>query len=200
MSTDITIYGFETSNNMKVRVALGYKDIPYRFHRIDPTDRDKVVELSGQRLTPVLVHGEVVLCDSAAILRYLDCNFPDTPKLFGGDHAEQWQIEDWELFARAVLAGPMMEVVHTRVTGGTLDDNALRRCATDLAAAITKLTVRLNGRNWLVGDRLTGADITAAAVMARIRGAELLPLPSAVSDLDDWQGRVMHYDGRARQD
>ena len=177
MSTEVTIYGFETSNNMKVRVALGYKRIPYQFHSIVPTDRDKIVELSGQRLTPVLVHGDVVLYDSAAILRYLDCNFLGTPKLFGGTHAEQWEIEDWEMFARGDLAGPMMKVVHTRVTGGALDEAALARCAADLAAATGVLAARMHDRAWLVGDSLSGADITAASVLTRIRSAELLPLP-----------------------
>ena len=199
MATEVTVYGFETSNNMKVRIALGYKGIPYRFQSIDPTDRGKIVELSGQRLTPVLVHGDVVLCDSAAIMRYLDCNFADTPRLFGGDHAQQWEIEDWEMFARAVLAGPMMKVVHARMTAGGLDDGALARCAADFAAAVAKLTARLDGRHWLVGDRMTYADITAAAVMARIRTSELLPLPPVADALDGWQDRVMEYDGRCRQ-
>ena len=158
---EVTVYGFETSNNTKVRVALGYKGIPYRFHSIDRTDRGKIVELSGQRLTPVLVHGDVVLCDSAAIMRYLDCNFADTPTLCGRDHAQQWEIEDWELFARAVLAGPMMKIVHARVTGSELDDGTLARCAADFAAAVAKLTTRLDGRDWLGRDlntRLIGAD------------------------------------------
>ncbi len=199
MSTEVTVYGFETSNNTKVRVALGYKGIPYRFHSIDRTDRGKIVELSGQRLTPVLVHGDVVLCDSAAIMRYLDCNFADTPTLCGRDHAQQWEIEDWELFARAVLAGPMMKIVHARVTGSELDDGTLARCAADFAAAVAKLTTRLDGRDWLVGDRMTYADVTAAAVIARIRTAELLPLPPVTDALDDWQKRVMEYDGRCRQ-
>ena len=48
---------------MKVRVALGYKGIAHEFRSIDPADRDGVVRLSGQHLTPVLVHGETVLFD-----------------------------------------------------------------------------------------------------------------------------------------
>jgi glutathione S-transferase len=36
MKPEVVIHGFETSNNMKVRVALGYKDIPYEFRAIRP--------------------------------------------------------------------------------------------------------------------------------------------------------------------
>ena len=104
MVNKVVVYGFETSNNMKVRVALGFKGIDYEFRSIEPRDRADLVRVSGQNLTPVLVHGGCVLFDSAAILRYLDANFPGTPKLFGDSHRQQWEIEDWELFARTELA------------------------------------------------------------------------------------------------
>ena len=38
-ASPLIVHGFETSNNMKVRVGLGYKSIPYRFETIDPKDR-----------------------------------------------------------------------------------------------------------------------------------------------------------------
>ena len=89
MSSPLVIHGFETSNNFKVRVALGYKGIPYEFRTIDPSDRDEIHRLTGQFLTPVLQHGDVVLFDSAAILRYLEANFRDTPRIYGRSHAEE---------------------------------------------------------------------------------------------------------------
>ena len=121
MTDPVVVYGFETSNNMKVRIALGYKGIPYRFQSIDPGDRDEIVRLSGQYLTPVLIHGDRVVSDSGAILRYLDHAFADTPRLYGDSRTEQWAIEDEELFARAILAGPIMAIVHHKVDGGTVD-------------------------------------------------------------------------------
>lgn len=194
MTSEIAVYGFETSNNMKVRVALGYKEIPYRFYTIDPADRDEIVRLSGQHLTPVLVHDQCVLFDSAAILRYLDANFRDGPSLFGASHGEQWAIEDWELFARVTLAGPMMEVVHHRVSGGTVGDTMQARCATAFAAAAKKLIERLAGREWLVGDALTAADITAGAVVYRVRSSGLFDMPAGAESIDGWVDRVMSFD------
>ncbi len=44
----LIIYGFETSNNIKVRLALEHKGIPYEFRTIEPTDRDELVQVSGQ--------------------------------------------------------------------------------------------------------------------------------------------------------
>lgn len=193
--TQLVLYGFETSNNMKVRVGLGFKGIDYEFRTVDPKDRTELVRVSGQQLTPVMQHGDVVLFDSAAILRYLDANFPDTPRLFGERHREQWEIEDWELFARTELASPMMNVVHRRVYGEPVDDALLARCAADYERAATKIAERLGaGGGWLAGGRMTAADVTAAAVVFRIRQAALFPLPAADERLSGWVDRVMSYD------
>ena len=199
MSAELIIHGFETSNNIKVRIALGYKGIPYTFRPIDPKNRDTILELSGQRLTPLMQHGDVVLFDSAAIIRYLEANFPGTPGLFGTSHAQQWLIEDVELFARAILAGPMMEVVHARVTGGTVDDAMQERCARTFADAVGKLAETLGGRTWLVGESLSIADITAAAVMYRVRSGQIFAMPPAAAALQDWEDRVTAHDAHLKR-
>ena len=200
MSTEVVIHGFETSNNMKVRVALGYKGIPYQFRIIEPGNREEIFKISGQYLTPVLVHGDRVVFDSAAILRYLDIGFPATPRLFGRTHPEQWEIEDWELFARTQLAGPMMDVVHRRVYGETVDDAMLDRCATAFAEATTRLSRRMEDREWLVGDAMSAADITAAAVMFRVRAAEMFLIPPVDGAVSTWVDRVMRFDGECRME
>jgi glutathione S-transferase len=194
MAGKVEIYGFETSNNLKVRVALGYKGIPYEFHRIDPTDRGEIIRRSGQFLTPIMVHGDTVLFDSAAILRYLDANFPAAPKLYGRDRDEQWAIEDWERFGRSDLAAGMMKVVHSRAAGGG-DGPELRAEAAKLyESAVDEVAARMRGRRWLVGDALSAADVTCAAVMFRIGQSGVLPQPEAVSELTGWVERVMAHD------
>jgi len=174
----IVVYGFETSNNLKVRLALAYKRLPNEFRTIDPGDRTEIVRLSGQFLTPVLVDGGTVLFDSAAILRYLDANYPDTPKLYGADRTEQWEIEEWERFGRGPLADPMMSLVHARA-GGQEVGEAMRSAAADrFAQTVRRIEERLAGREWLVGDGISAADITCAAVLHRVRSTAVLPWPA----------------------
>ena len=197
MNDSIVIYGFETSNNMKVRIALGYKELAYEFRAIDPSDRSQSVEISGQHLTPVMVHGDRVLFDSAAILRYLDANFGTTPRLFGANRDEQWEIEDWEFFARTELAGPMMEIVHAKVAGRAVDPVRAEVLQAEFLAAMQKLVARLSDREWLVGGSLTAADITAAAVVQRVLAASLFVDSGAGNTFEqsaDWRRRVMCYD------
>lgn len=197
MASGLVIHGFETSNNFKVRVGLGYKGIDYEFHAIEPTDRARVIRLSGQQLTPVMVHDGRVLFDSGAILRYLDANFPDTPSLFGTGHAEQWPIEEWERFGRGALAAGMMKVVHHRITGGEEDPELRAEGRSMFQSALARLDHRLADREWLFGGRLTAADVTCAPVVHRVRASGIFDDLDVSDTLRDWTGRVMAHDRHA---
>jgi len=193
MSDAVIVYGFETSNNFKVRVALGYKDIPYEFRTIAPNDRSAVIEASGQPFTPVLLHGTIVVPDSAAILRYLDANFRATPQLFSSDYDELREIEEWESWGRSTLARPLLMLVRQRRAGR--DDPAEHKKAAQLlGSACRRLEERLGDNTWLVGARLTAADVTCAPVMYRISESGMLPLPGNLDATLGWMRRVMAYD------
>jgi len=176
-SRKLVVYGYETSNNMKVLAALGHKGLPYEFRAIDPADRSEIIRISGQFLTPVLIDGTTVLFDSSAIMRYLDANFPDTPKLYGSSSDEQWEIEDWERFGRGSLAEPMMDVVHASRSGREVSPGMLADAGQAFERALHRLEARLDGRRFIVGDALSAADITCAAVIRRLRQRAVLPFP-----------------------
>ncbi len=189
----IEVFGFETSNNMKVRIALKYKDLSYNFHDIDPHDRDQVVNLTGQPLTPVMRHGDVLLFDSGAILRYLDANFPAAPRLFTGNRKTLVAIEGWETFGRAKLLAPLVRVVNHRLEGG--DDPAVFDAAqAAFKGAAAELAPVLEGRRWLVGESMTGADVTTAPVVFRGSGYGFCDREELAPQVVDWMDRVMAFD------
>jgi len=189
----IEVFGFETSNNMKVRIALKYKDLSYDFHAIDPRERDQIVALTGQPLTPVMRHGDTLLFDSGAILRYLDANFPAAPRLFCGDRKTLVAIEGWETFGRAKLLAPLVRVVNHRLEGG--DDPAIFDVAqVAFKAAVAELVPALEGRQWLVGDSMTGADVTTAPVVFRGSGYGFCDMDDLDPQVIGWMDRVMAYD------
>jgi glutathione S-transferase len=88
----------------------------------------------------------------------------------------------------------MMEVVHHRATGGTVDGAMQARCDRAFSSAIDTLADRLAGREWLVGDRMTAADVTTAPVLHRVRSSSLLAVPDRVREIDRWADRVLAYD------
>ena len=191
--SELVVYGFETSNNFKVRVALGYKGIPYTFHSIDPADRSEVLRLSGQPLTPTIVHDGKVVFDSAAILRYLDANFLDTPRLFPADREAIHEIESWESFARRELHAPVMVAVRQR-REGRRDEAEIARGQQALVDVTARLEERLADREWLVGEELTAADVSAAPVVFRSLDMDFYAAPDERPRTLEWMDRVMAFD------
>jgi glutathione S-transferase len=83
-------------NNTKIRMALRYKGIEFEARSVDPVDRQAVLEVSGQELTPVIEDRGIVLNDSEAILQYLDANYPDAPRLLPRTRAGRRECDEWK--------------------------------------------------------------------------------------------------------
>jgi len=153
-------------NNTKVGIALAYKGIEHDVHVINPEDRSALIELTGQPLTPVIDHDGHVLFDSGAILRYLDANFPG-PKLFSADRDEMRAIDRWGYFHRTALSKPLGEAFGLLGAdpsdAGYAETLAAARAAFHEAAG--EVEAALEGKDWLVGDSMTAADIEVAAVL-----------------------------------
>lgn len=207
MSEALKLYDLHPSpNNMKARVALAYKGLKVELVPVSSQDRSQVVEVSGQPLTPVLKHGDVVIFDSGAILRYLDANFRNTPRLFSADYATMTQIETWEKFGRGELMEPT-GIVFRQLMASSADRGELDRASRLLHERTARIEDRLKEGDWLVGDSMTAADVTCAPAV--YYGLELpnpgnSPLISFFNDglrlgegrerTKAWVRRVMRYD------
>lgn len=148
-------------NTVKVRLALAYKGLAYEGVDIDPLDRASVVAVSGQPRAPVLEHGDVVVFDSGAILRYLDANFRDAgPRLFTEDYDGMGAIEEWERYRFEL--GPPIGALFGQFRAGTADAAGAAAACAQLHAATARLEARLAEGPWLVGASPTAADFTVA--------------------------------------
>lgn len=158
----LTLYQLPPSpNSMKARLALALKKIPYTSVVIDPMDRATVVEVSGQPLTPVLVHGDRVVYDSYAIVRYLDANWKGEPRLFAADPARQRAIEAWELVTRTDLGRMVGPLVQQLFSGQ--DDPAATAEANRIAADVAgRVQEALGAHDFLFGAAPCAADLTVA--------------------------------------
>ena len=166
MATKLKLYELPGSpNNVKARLALGYKKLAYdsEMLKLDgyPGDRSKVVAVSGQPLTPVLVHGDTVIFDSAAIIRYLDANFRQTPPLFSSDHQEMAVIEDWELYTKTKLSEPV-GMIFGQVMAPKPDRGAFDRACSLMHEATGRIEQQLGKTTCLVRQTPSAADFTAA--------------------------------------
>jgi glutathione S-transferase len=214
MAEKLKFYNLRMSpNNVKVRIALNYKgldfesiEVPVKNYPPAGDDRAEVVQISSQPLTPVLVHGDRVVFDSSSIIRYLDANFRDTSPLFSADFATMRLIEDWERFARTELGGPV-SIGFQQALSEKPDPYEMQRACEQINELTGRIEKQLNETEWLVGHRMTAADVTAAPVvflsMLPPEAAKAGPIPEFfVSNLElgagrvrtrQWAGKIMEY-------
>lgn len=205
-----TLYQLSPSpNSIKVRLALGLKQIPCELQDTNPADRTALVALSGQSLTPVLQDGERVIYDSYAILRYLDANNPDHgPRLYSPERGVHQEIERWELFGRVEL-GEVVGIVFNQLFGPELDPQEIARANALAAERAQRLEDTLaDGREFLGGAAPTAADLTCAPFAyygtldpaQQVEGtvehyfATHLTLPERFAKTHAWIQRVMAFD------
>jgi len=207
---EITLYQlFGSPNSTKIRIALNYKGLEHEIvdTEFGDMERAQIVALSGQPLTPVLQHGDTVLCDSAAILRYLDCNFPDTPRLLFADRERAREVDNLEKWIRGELTGPI-GMAFAQATSESPDLEACAEASERMHELSGEIERRLQSSDWLVGDRMSLCDVTAAPVvglaMVPPSFAAMHPVAGFMSEHfrlgDDrertraWVGRVSAYD------
>ena len=182
---------FSTSHYcLKARLALGYKQINYQVENLTPARHlVRVKPLSGDTTVPVLLPQQkncpAVVSDSTEILRFLDMYQPSPPLCFEdiGQQKEAWRLEEY--FDEIGVA---TRIVYTqfRATDGKYIDPSWQSLAVirlirlryginaqsaevaaqQIANAIAILSEFWQESNhYLVSDRFSVADLTAAALL-----------------------------------
>ena len=156
----LRLYRIPFSTNVeRVALALAHKGVEVEYVDVDPDDRAPVVEISGQELVPVLVDGDLVLSDSPAILEYLEERFPE-PALFPADPARREELRsflDWfnQIWKRPpnLIAAEELKPEPDRIRIAELEGR--------IEDALDRFEGLLTGRDYLFGDELSAADVTA---------------------------------------
>jgi glutathione S-transferase len=142
-----------------VTLALAHKGLAVETVLVDPEDRDRVVQVSGQPLVPVLVDGDTVVADSVAILRHLDVRVPAPPLLPGhpARRAEVLVFVDW--FERVWKRPP--NLIAEELAGPEPDHTRIAVLGAQMRAALDRFEDLLTDRDHLFGDELSLADCVA---------------------------------------
>ncbi len=164
----IQLYSLATPNGKKVGIALEELELPYEPHTIDIRAGDQFdpeyVRLNPNSKIPCITDpngpgGEpITVMESGAILLYLA---KKTGKLLPPTPAEEWEAIEW-LFFQMSAVGPFFgQFGHFFMFARdkTSDDYALERYTNEAKRLLGVLERRLGGREYLVAEMLTVADI-----------------------------------------
>ena len=167
----------------RVRWVLELKRVPYRRRSYQPlVGEAELRQQTGQSTVPVLFADGELIGDSNAAVDWLEAHVPASP-LLPADPAERLRVRALELAAteglapwarlgfigRAKALGIQPLADHFAAKYGWSPE---REASTGkvLRGLLADLTESVAQRTYLVGDALTRADVTVAAMLATVFG------------------------------
>lgn len=164
------LYGFGPTRSL--RALWGLRELGADFEYV-PVNllaqenlRPDFLALNPAGKVPVLVDGDFVLTESAAIVLYLAERFPDSG-LLPADLEERAQVYRWVMFAMTELEQPLWRIAkHSFLLP---EDRRLPQdiplASEDFLAMARVLDRHMEGRTFIVGDRISAADCVTAYLM-----------------------------------
>jgi len=197
----MTLYGVSQSRAARCLWALEETGLPYNHVKTvmrKDTNAPEFLAINPNGRIPVLVDGDLTLCESLAINSYI-------AKKAGGDIAPKGPAEDatsmqWALWAMTETEKPVLSALfHSLgIMGYEKDPEVVAKCMGELERPLKVLDAHLAKRDWLMGGRFTIADLNVASVLAWAKTGrlDLSPYPNVVRWLDACLGRPAY--GRVR--
>ena len=168
----------------KVTACMALKGLEYEIDPITPFfGGEEFDRLSPLRRIPVLVHGDLVLCDSTVICAWLDEAYPDPPLLPASpaDRARARWLEEYadtrlgDIFIWGLF---YQKIVHPNVWGEPGDQARIGKTLTeDAPVALDYLETQLPAAGFLFGE-IGLADIAIASFFRNAAYAGFTPDPS----------------------
>jgi GST-like protein len=166
----LQLYSFPTPNGVKISIALEeIGDLPYEAHAVNimknETFTPEFEALNPNGKIPAIVDPNgpggkpIGLFESGAILIYLA---EKTGKLMSRDAARRYETMEWVFFQMAGI-GPIFGQVgfFYKFAGKDIaDKRPLERFVNETKRVLKVMDTRLGGRQWIMGDEYTIADIS----------------------------------------
>lgn len=161
----IELYHCADARSFRALWALEELGVPYRLHVLPFPPRirqPQYLEANPLGTIPLLIDGDTRMTESAAIVQYLAVKHGPTDLAVASNEAGYGEWLNWLHFGEATLTFPQTLVLRYRMLEPP--ERRLPQAADDYAqwfhSRLRHLERVLAGREWLVGDRFTMADIS----------------------------------------
>lgn len=184
--SEFVVHGIPGSPFVRsVMMGLEEKGAPYRFQPMGPAESkaDAYLRLNPFGRVPCIEHGDFVLYETQAILRYIDDLWPQPPfePVEPRAAARMNQIvgiNDWYVFPKVAAVMVFQRLVGPVLLGMPTDEAAVAAAVPEGERCVAELERLLGDQDFLAGDRLTLADLVLAPQLdflaATPEGAKLL--------------------------
>lgn len=199
----LQLYSFPTPNGVKVSIALEEIGLPYEEHAVDILENEswtpEFLSLNPNGKIPAIVDPNgpdgkpLGLFESGAILAYLA---DKTGQLIPADAAGRWETLQW-VFWQMGGVGPMFGQVgfFHKFAGREIEDKRpLNRYRDESKRLLGVLDTRLDGREWIMGETYTIADISLIGWVRNLigfYGARELVDYDALKHVPAWLDRAL---------
>lgn len=200
-SPSLRLWGRANSVNVQ-KVLWCFHELDLTYERIDAgmqygrnTEADYLAINPNGRV-PTLQHGDYVLWESNAIVRYLALTFdggaqlyPNVPTIRAG--IERWL--DWVLSTLQPAERPLFWGL-VRTPHAQRDMAALQKAADDNGRLWAMIDSQLSGRHYLEGDSFSLADLVVGCYARRWLGVDGIARPELVN-LRRWYDTISQRPG-----
>lgn len=188
----VTIYGRIYSRAPRIlwaaeEMGLAYKHVPVD-HKAGDTSQPEYLAINPNGKIPALVDGEIKLFESMAINFYLATKYGKD--LLPRDETGQAYALQWSFWGMSEIEPKLIALLIEliRKTPAERSQGVIDAARADLNRMFAVLEDHLKGRDYLLEERFTIADLNLAAIIALYQfvGTELADLLKPFPKADAW--------------
>jgi glutathione S-transferase len=153
--------------------------------------------LNPNGAVPTLVDGDFVLTESRAIMQYLASKKPESG-LYPRDEAARADVTRWQFWDASHFSPQVGNLAFEKVIKGMMglgdpDLNKVNEALTNFRRWAAVLDKRLAGKQYIVGNALSLADLTLASSLMYAKQADV-PV-AEFPNVQAWLSRITDLDG-----
>jgi glutathione S-transferase len=178
----ITVYHMRGARGVRILWCCEEMGLPYEVKLVGFADKPPEYQaLNPSGTIPVMVDGAVVITESVAATQYIAARYGPTPLTVAPDEPDFPDYLQFVMLGEAGLSAPTSAVVAAKLIHGLDDPGPVGRIILDGFRRRIAIVERqlADGREFLVGGRLTLADISVAfpigIATAVLRHENLIP-------------------------
>lgn len=192
MTAPVKIYGIPQSRALRVlwmarELGIPHENVQVHFTKV--RESADAMRVNPNARIPSIDDNGFTLYESLAINLYLADKYGAGKDFVPTSVEDRARAIQWSFWVMTEIEKPVLTVMLNTVGMKPADEATIAQCTKDLDRPLKVLNGELTGKDWILGDRFTVADLNVASVMAWAKTAKLDM--TAYPRVADWLARCM---------